>query len=185
MRVLGLLAGTGIAAYMFFKLADQMGWTAHGVFAAGLYAGTYLGYLVALEVLSSFGAVGLAIAALLLSAAVTTHGGETMIVAHRGASRDAPEIASSSYHSTISKPLPTFRRTRIVRPSSAMKSKMLIVIALASYHYVMLQRNLLYTAVSRAKNLVVLVGTRRAIAIAVRNNKITERHTALDTRLRE
>jgi exodeoxyribonuclease V alpha subunit len=43
---------------------------------------------------------------------------------------------------------------------------------------------LLYTAVSRARELVVLVGTRRAIAIAVRNNKIMDRHTALDARLR-
>jgi exodeoxyribonuclease V alpha subunit len=38
---------------------------------------------------------------------------------------------------------------------------------------------------TRAKELVVLVGTRQAIAIAVRNNQITERHTALDVRLRE
>ena len=49
----------------------------------------------------------------------------------------------------------------------------------------MLQRNLLYTAVTRAKELVVLVGMRRAIGMAVRNNKITERHTALAVRLRE
>ena len=35
------------------------------------------------------------------------------------------------------------------------------------------------------RELVVLVGTRRAIGIALRNNKITERHTALDARLRE
>jgi exodeoxyribonuclease V alpha subunit len=48
----------------------------------------------------------------------------------------------------------------------------------------MLQRNLLYTAVTRARELVVLVGTRRAIGIAVRNNKIMDRHTALDARLR-
>jgi exodeoxyribonuclease V alpha subunit len=41
----------------------------------------------------------------------------------------------------------------------------------------------LYTAVTRAKKLVILVGTRRAIAIAVKNNKTTERHTALDWRL--
>jgi exodeoxyribonuclease V alpha subunit len=49
----------------------------------------------------------------------------------------------------------------------------------------MLQRNLLYTAVSRARKLVVLVGTRRAIAIAVTNNRVTERHTALDWRLKQ
>ena len=59
-----------------------------------------------------------------------------------------------------------------------------VVVPVLKQHYVMLQRNLLYTAVTRAKELVVLVGSRRAIAIAVRNNKIVERHTALDTRLR-
>ena len=58
-----------------------------------------------------------------------------------------------------------------------------VVVPVLTQHYVMLQRNLLYTAVTRAKDLVVLVGTRRAIAIAVRNNQITERHTALDFRL--
>jgi exodeoxyribonuclease V alpha subunit len=60
-----------------------------------------------------------------------------------------------------------------------------VVLPVLTQHYVMLQRNLLYTAVTRAKELVVLVGTRRAIAIAVRNHKIMDRHTALDARLRE
>jgi exodeoxyribonuclease V alpha subunit len=60
-----------------------------------------------------------------------------------------------------------------------------VVMPVLVQHYVMLQRNLLYTAITRARELVVLVGTRRAIGIAVRNNKITERHTALDARLRE
>jgi exodeoxyribonuclease V alpha subunit len=59
-----------------------------------------------------------------------------------------------------------------------------VVVPVLSQHYVMLQRNLLYTAVTRARELVVLVGTRRATGIAVRNNKIMERHTALDIRLR-
>jgi exodeoxyribonuclease V alpha subunit len=43
---------------------------------------------------------------------------------------------------------------------------------------------LLYTAVTRARELAVLVGNRRAIAIAVGNNQIGRRHTALDVRLR-
>jgi len=60
-----------------------------------------------------------------------------------------------------------------------------VVVPVLTQHYVMLQRNLLYTAVTRARELVVLVGKRRAIGIAVRNNKITERHTALAARLRE
>ena len=44
-----------------------------------------------------------------------------------------------------------------------------IVIPLLTQHYPMLQRNLLYTGVTRGKRLVVLVGQKKAIAIAVRN----------------
>ena len=58
-----------------------------------------------------------------------------------------------------------------------------VVVPVLIQQYMMLQRNLLYTAITRAKELVVLVGNRRAIAIAVRNDKIAERHTALDLRL--
>lgn len=58
-----------------------------------------------------------------------------------------------------------------------------VVMPVMTTHYIMLQRNLLYTGVTRAKKLVVLVGTRRAIAIAVRNNKVAQRHSALDVRL--
>ncbi|MDT8304345.1 MAG: ATP-dependent RecD-like DNA helicase [Anaerolineae bacterium] len=60
-----------------------------------------------------------------------------------------------------------------------------VVMPVITQHYMMLQRNLLYTAVTRAKQLVVLLGTRRALGIAVRNNRISERHTALDWRLQE
>jgi exodeoxyribonuclease V alpha subunit len=59
-----------------------------------------------------------------------------------------------------------------------------VVVPVLTQHYVMLQRNLLYTAVSRARELVVLVGNRRAIGMAVGNNQIMARHTALDARLR-
>ena len=58
-----------------------------------------------------------------------------------------------------------------------------VVVPMVTQHYMMLQRNLLYTAVTRAKKLVILVGTRKAISIAVQNNKVTHRHTALDWRL--
>ena len=44
-----------------------------------------------------------------------------------------------------------------------------MVIPLTTQHYAMLARNLLYTGVTRGKRLVVLVGQRRALAIAVRN----------------
>jgi exodeoxyribonuclease V alpha subunit len=59
-----------------------------------------------------------------------------------------------------------------------------VVLPMLTQHYMLLQRNLLYTAVTRARELVVLVGSRRALALAVGNNKIMERHTALDARLR-
>ena len=44
-----------------------------------------------------------------------------------------------------------------------------VVIPVLTQHYAMLQRNLLYTGLTRGKRLVVLVGSRRAVAIAVRN----------------
>jgi exodeoxyribonuclease V alpha subunit len=59
-----------------------------------------------------------------------------------------------------------------------------VVIPVMTQHYVMLQRNLLYTGVTRGKKLVVLVGTRKAIGIAVKNNKISKRNTWLYARLR-
>jgi exodeoxyribonuclease V alpha subunit len=58
-----------------------------------------------------------------------------------------------------------------------------VVIPIMTTHYVMLARNLLYTAVTRARELVVLVGTRRALAIAVRNDKVAQRHSGLGPRL--
>ena len=58
-----------------------------------------------------------------------------------------------------------------------------VVVPLLSQHYIMLQRNLLYTAITRAKRLVVLVGSKSAIAITVRNNKVQRRYTNLAGRL--
>lgn len=58
-----------------------------------------------------------------------------------------------------------------------------VVIPILTQHYMMLQRNLLYTGVTRAQSLVVLVGNRRAIAIAVHNDKIARRNTRLAERV--
>ncbi len=58
-----------------------------------------------------------------------------------------------------------------------------VIIPVHTAHYVMLQRNLLYTAVTRGKGLVVLVGTKKAIVIAVKNHKIQQRYTGLVRRL--
>jgi exodeoxyribonuclease V alpha subunit len=60
-----------------------------------------------------------------------------------------------------------------------------VVMPILTAHYMMLQRNLLYTAITRAKELCVLVGNRRAIGIAVNNNKVAHRYTALDWRLQQ
>jgi exodeoxyribonuclease V alpha subunit len=59
-----------------------------------------------------------------------------------------------------------------------------VVLPLHTQHYVMLQRNLLYTALTRARRLVVVVGTRRALAIAVRNDRVDARFTRLASLLR-
>ena len=58
-----------------------------------------------------------------------------------------------------------------------------VVVPLYTGHYILLQRNLLYTAVTRAKKLVVLVGSRKALAIAIKNNKVVMRNTRLTRRL--
>jgi exodeoxyribonuclease V alpha subunit len=60
-----------------------------------------------------------------------------------------------------------------------------VIVPLLYQHYIMLQRNLLYTAVTRAKRLMVLVGSKQAIAIAIRNNKVQQRYTGLSIRLKE
>jgi exodeoxyribonuclease V alpha subunit len=58
-----------------------------------------------------------------------------------------------------------------------------VVIPLTTSSWMMLQRNLLYTAITRAKRLVVLAGSRRALAVAVRTSGAGRRHTSLTHRL--
>ena len=60
-----------------------------------------------------------------------------------------------------------------------------VVLPVHTQHYVMLQRNLLYTGITRGKKLVVVVGSEKALAIAVRNGEAGRRHTTLKKRLRE
>jgi exodeoxyribonuclease V alpha subunit len=60
-----------------------------------------------------------------------------------------------------------------------------VVIPLHTQHYALLQRNLLYTAITRGRRLVVLVGSRKAVAIAVKNSRVDARFTRLAERLRE
>jgi exodeoxyribonuclease V alpha subunit len=58
-----------------------------------------------------------------------------------------------------------------------------VVIPVLTQHYVLLQRNLIYTAVTRGRNLVVMVGTRKAFAMGVNNDKTQKRFTYLKHRL--
>ena len=59
-----------------------------------------------------------------------------------------------------------------------------VVIPLCKQHYMMLQRNLLYTGITRGKSLVFLIGQKEALKIAVKNNKTAQRITNLINRLR-
>jgi len=59
-----------------------------------------------------------------------------------------------------------------------------VVIPLAMQHYLLLQRNLVYTGVTRGKRLVVLVGQKKALAAAVRNNRAENRFSGLLARLK-
>jgi len=58
-----------------------------------------------------------------------------------------------------------------------------VVTPLAMQHYMFLQRNLVYTGITRGKKLVVLIGQRKALAMAVRNNRTENRFSGLLARL--
>ncbi len=60
-----------------------------------------------------------------------------------------------------------------------------VIILMATQHFKLLQRNLLYTAITRGRKLVCLVGSRKAVNIAIRNNEIRLRRTGLKARLQE
>ncbi len=60
-----------------------------------------------------------------------------------------------------------------------------VVILLSTQHFKLLQRNLLYTAITRGKKLVCLVGSRKAVGMAIRNNEIRLRRTGLRGRVAE
>ena len=59
----------------------------------------------------------------------------------------------------------------------------IVVMPVLMTHYIMLQRNLIYTGITRAKKVLVMVGTRKALAYAVRNLTVSARNTMLKERL--
>ena len=58
-----------------------------------------------------------------------------------------------------------------------------VILPVTTQHYMLLQRNLIYTGITRAKKLVVLIGTKKGLAIAIKNNKPQLRFTHLSGRL--
>lgn len=58
-----------------------------------------------------------------------------------------------------------------------------IVVPLVQQHYMLLQRNLLYTAITRAKRLCLIIGQPRALEVAVKNDRVALRNTGLTERL--
>ena len=60
-----------------------------------------------------------------------------------------------------------------------------IIMPVIVSHYIMLQRNLLYTALTRAKKLAILIGEKRALFIAIKNDKAIKRYTKLAERIAE
>jgi exodeoxyribonuclease V alpha subunit len=61
----------------------------------------------------------------------------------------------------------------------------LVIIPIVNQHYIMLQRNLIYTGITRAKNELVLICQPEAVSRAIQNDRIAERHSRLKERLRE
>ena len=61
----------------------------------------------------------------------------------------------------------------------------IVVMPVLMSHFVMLQRNLVYTGITRAKKILVLVGTKKALGYAVRNVTVTDRNTMLQERLKK
>jgi exodeoxyribonuclease V alpha subunit len=60
-----------------------------------------------------------------------------------------------------------------------------VVMPVLTQHYVMLQRNLIYTGITRAEKVCVLVGNKKALRIAVRNNRVSRRFSRLAERIQE
>lgn len=61
----------------------------------------------------------------------------------------------------------------------------IVIMPISFSHFVMLQRNLLYTGITRAKKVVVLVGNRNAVYVSVKNNNVKDRNTKLSERIQK
>lgn len=60
-----------------------------------------------------------------------------------------------------------------------------VIMPVSTAHYIMLQRNLIYTGITRAKKLCVLIGTKNALGVAIQNNTVPKRNSLLKERMIE
>ncbi len=93
------------------------------------------------------------------------------------------QVLSPMYRSSTGVTNLNARLQEKLNPPSPKKAERKLASTLLTQHYLMLQRNLLYTAITRARKLVVLVGSQRALGMAVHNNKPSERYSGLKERL--
>jgi exodeoxyribonuclease V alpha subunit len=105
----------------------------------------------------------------------------------RGFDQQKDELAVDYYGRTVCYGTSELDQITIAYAISVHKSQgseyPAVIIPLVTQHFIMLQRNLIYTAVTRGRSLVVLVGSRKALTIGVKNNKTVQRYTNLKYRL--
>ena len=106
-----------------------------------------------------------------------------------GAAAEGQELLVDFYGSKVSYALADIDQLVLAYACSIHKAQgseyPCVVIPLHSQHHIMLQRNLLYTAVTRGRQLVLVVGESKALAQAVRNDRQQMRYTRLSQRLAE
>ncbi|MBI2361586.1 MAG: ATP-dependent RecD-like DNA helicase, partial [Deltaproteobacteria bacterium] len=105
-----------------------------------------------------------------------------------GMDREREEVVVEFYDRTVSYGLDELDEIALAYAISIHKSQgseySAVIIPFHTSHFPMLQRNVLYTALTRAKELVALVGSRKAVAMAIRNVRIERRFTGLKDKLR-
>ena len=97
------------------------------------------------------------------------------------------KIAVEYFDKTVSYEKNELNELTLAYASSVHKSQgseyKVIVIPLSTSHYIMLQRNLLYTAITRAKEKVIIIGSKKALITAIQSNRTQKRYTLLTERL--
>ena len=103
--------------------------------------------------------------------------------------RQKKELSVGYYGRTVTYAADEFDQITTAYAISVHKSQgaeyPVVIVPLVTQHYVLLQRNLLYTAMTRGKKLVILIGTKKALHIALKNDKPHRRLSNLAARIKE